>query len=1525
MKPKPSISGHLTVTKKFVDNRPDEVVVDGDNIITIGFATLLADIMQGVYDPTVTTEDITLGWLQLGTSSQDDWATNYLYELSAPLTIPDYGDHTNLHLEEYNQLYYEDPINQIGVSSKENTFIDLRKPDNAHVTKMSDSTICFTVMIDQHTLNGHNLTEAGLFFNITKEHLEPKKLQLGAYKSFGFDDGLGISTPLQKNSDFLLQIEWVLAINIDNQVNLTPTEIGDTYNFYKSPFVNPNGNAWVCYFPNVTAQNKPITKRSTIPDNLRLNVENSYLLRLLQNGFSVVAFDYDYPTTTSSTPLFTSSFDSSAGLVPSSTTPLRLPNGLTNSFTDAVSSIQFARERGEAVEAGWNLNPNNVIVAGNGFGSTLAGFLAYGPECSAYGAVPMTSATYEACSTRAIAVANREGIMDWASWYPYTLSTFDFKLAGIPKEVGMFGSVLASVAEGGTLMSSSTDYYDTSTFISSSLSGMGALSSLLFSDSAVATGSDGLQTGLYWSAIPSLKELYQWREVPMYAKRWWSPTYQASCLGRIGDETNMPGITWGHLDNSSVFSHMSYVGASTSSAGTDSSPIFKLYNVGDNTYTPIPTIVYEPAVNLDLSGVDHDEGLSSLSAGNRFIYRLASQLSNDMFDIMQGHTLKNELTPCATTSSFVNNYSASKNKTVASEFVSGAVSHYLDWDIQDVARCDRDRVDWALRVVVELDSWYNQFLGPQNAEGISVDYTTGQGFNVVFILADDIGIDQLGMYDRTNITSGNPTEINMFSTDHTFGPLYPHTPQLSAMMEGGIMFTDARVNTMCTPTRANILTGKNAFSSKKFSNYDDAVENEEGKELRGYWGHGIATVATNKALRLRGGMEGLGITHPIWSRNPDDYEGDTILQSLSNLILSENGGVSTWGVSNFKILPQLLRERGYYSSMIGKWHLCEWNQFSTYYEASSAESTEYTSFSGTGWPHVSAVGKWDDYRAMFQNLNNPPIPGHKDDRPSAASSVDNWDDDFPINDPNSAYINYFMNINGDIVTVSDAGYTTFPQSNSGVDALPYRQGDVSSYATVKTFAEASAVFNSAPQPFFMYLPLNTAHTPYTYPPSSTVYTDKYNENHTQKLMGTLGAEGGQDIPYTDAASAIWVNQNAMIESMDYCMSGFLSSLDVDRKNRTLFIWMGDNGTDDNIWSYYMNYAGADSSDYGGLGAVSGIGEIYSRWENATNPDYGQLQYRRGGGNEYDDNPGGGMKGTTYERGVRVPMFASASFIPGSAKTGNTPGSLNTASAMVDAIDIYATVAYVARVIKNDIPLVAGGPYHRYEGTSFLPVLSGSLSHDKEFSFFEFFSPYGGSQGAISWNAGPIYAGRGSTTGKGIKINVDNNESQLWSSYTPPSPAGYVSGVAHFPTSRRRGMVVRSTGALLGRYEVTAAGGGAVYGDIPDASAGTWKVLRSTSGQDYSEFYHLKQYDNTPVDPYELSSIFLEESTAADPNHEDADGGTSLLEQMIVLADVEDNDNKWWRLARIYHAINTSLQQYLDYRIDPGTTITNGQV
>src|SRR5262245_16307329 len=58
--------------------------------------------------------------------------------------------------------------------------------------------------------------------------------------------------------------------------------------------------------------------------------------------------------------------------------------------------------------------------------------------------------------------------------------------------------------------------------------------------------------------------------------------------------------------------------------------------------------------------------------------------------------------------------------------------------------------------------------------------------NIVFILADDLGINDLGCYGRTD----------------------QETPRLDQLAKQGIRFTSAYAEPVCSPTRAAILTGK---------------------------------------------------------------------------------------------------------------------------------------------------------------------------------------------------------------------------------------------------------------------------------------------------------------------------------------------------------------------------------------------------------------------------------------------------------------------------------------------------------------------------------------------------------------------------------------------------------------------------------------------------------------------------------------------------------------------------------------------
>ncbi|BCX48671.1 sulfatase [Haloferula helveola] len=67
--------------------------------------------------------------------------------------------------------------------------------------------------------------------------------------------------------------------------------------------------------------------------------------------------------------------------------------------------------------------------------------------------------------------------------------------------------------------------------------------------------------------------------------------------------------------------------------------------------------------------------------------------------------------------------------------------------------------------------------------------------NVVFILADDLGITDIGAYARHFNEVGE-------------GQLYFETPHLDRLVSDGIAFSQSYANQLCSPTRAAILTGR---------------------------------------------------------------------------------------------------------------------------------------------------------------------------------------------------------------------------------------------------------------------------------------------------------------------------------------------------------------------------------------------------------------------------------------------------------------------------------------------------------------------------------------------------------------------------------------------------------------------------------------------------------------------------------------------------------------------------------------------
>lgn len=144
------------------------------------------------------------------------------------------------------------------------------------------------------------------------------------------------------------------------------------------------------------------------------------------------------------------------------------------------------------------------------------------------------------------------------------------------------------------------------------------------------------------------------------------------------------------------------------------------------------------------------------------------------------------------------------------------------------------------------------------------------------------------------------------------------------------------------------------------------------------------------------------------------------------------------------------------------------------------------------------------------------------------------------------------------------------------------------------------------KPWFLWLAYNTAHTPFHLAP-----TEMRND---QSLSEDQSAIDANPLPYYLAA----------IEAMDYQIGELLDAMSPEDKQKTMIIFIGDNGSP---------------------GRVS------------------QMPYGRGK-----------AKGFLYQGGVNVPMFISGPFI---SRTG-------TEEAMINGTDLFATIADLAGVDVKEI-------------------------------------------------------------------------------------------------------------------------------------------------------------------------------------------------------------------------------------------------
>tara|TARA_R110002020_G_scaffold6364_7_gene26977 strand:+ start:6019 stop:9093 length:3075 start_codon:yes stop_codon:yes gene_type:complete len=815
-------------------------------------------------------------------------------------------------------------------------------------------------------------------------------------------------------------------------------------------------------------------------------------------------------------------------------------------------------------------------------------------------------------------------------------------------------------------------------------------------------------------------------------------------------------------------------------------------------------------------------------------------------------------------------------------------------------------IDWQIKFVNE----------DRNSE---IAPASGSQYNVVFIMLDDVGIDYLSLYDDVNPydlsgqLNANSNPYSQIENPTNGSGIYPHTPCLSALAYGGMRFMNARAQPTCSPTRSCVITGKYNFSCKRKNQGDPASP--------GYWGPGIGSVPTPVAKRARGGLLGLNRSYSLLPVADAENPGANQVVPFEELIRGGDGIENT--IAKQKVFAEYMKDRGYFTSFFGKWHLAKWEQETVYCEDGTP------TVMGESWNHISEVGKWDYYVANWANLrNDTPIPG-RTFGPPVGASWDAWQDgkrgwpnfdatQFYALGDEMGYVNYFLDVNGTILTVSDTGYVP-PSLSSSSTAVTYAQGSNHSFATTQIFDKATDHFNSSgsnPEPFFMYITPNAPHDPWTYPHYDGVYNTWYKENHPQILMQTTYAAGGGTpggrMAAVNAVSASWVTVNSQIEHFDYTLSAFIDSLDPEVKDRTIFIITSDNGSVLTDVRKRSDWAiqGVQSN---GLGTTfSSMTDLGTYASSFVSPS----AVRRGGENDSANQ----FKGSLYETGMKVPLIAygpSAGVISG------------TTNAFVDMTDILSTVVDAGQGTGWDIPS---------DSVSFFNVLTGDTnasSHPRQYSFGESFFPIGNSTGNS--------ANAGSNTGEALTCTDNQQVNVGQGDPTVPVRIRRSLSTRHLPedyTVRPKPIIADLVFENFG-FTGTVAGVGldADPSPIADASGGVWKIIRPGSsggantgevtnvgkGRLYDELYHLQLRDFTNVDAYELHDNILEEWKGREPGA--GDPGPYILSALIGkaidavgLTGTLDNSVHYWNLARIYEVLRDELSYFIQYRRDPSTSV-----
>jgi hypothetical protein len=220
--------GHVKVTKIYDTHR--EVVVDDNNLLVDGFGAEIVDVLTGNSDKLpykMRPYYLQVGDSSIGYTSISNDTSTVFYKLSSPFTLSDYGDSTNLEIDNLyrsilasstdpeaaspvyeEMLFTSAPVSAIEVSStKTKEWFGVINPD--YKTKLFMETFEVRMKFSRETLAGKQIKEFGLFSKNPYGYKDDRPFLL-AYKS--------ISAGFTKTSDFELLLEWSIGFLNNSKV-----------------------------------------------------------------------------------------------------------------------------------------------------------------------------------------------------------------------------------------------------------------------------------------------------------------------------------------------------------------------------------------------------------------------------------------------------------------------------------------------------------------------------------------------------------------------------------------------------------------------------------------------------------------------------------------------------------------------------------------------------------------------------------------------------------------------------------------------------------------------------------------------------------------------------------------------------------------------------------------------------------------------------------------------------------------------------------------------------------------------------------------------------------------------------------------------------------------------------------------------------------------------------------------------------------------------------------------------------------